>query len=171
MHRLLLFLCLAISIPLRAQPPRMELTPTGFGSVTVTIPDTPVEKLVEVSRNWAQEYNRKERDGVDITNVTDNSMTISAFRKNAFHYSNRGETFYQKIRYNMDLSFTGSSYTVSFTVTDIYADDNKRLTYLLPDYFLPDGRLKEDYEDIEPSLEQTVNTIVRAHYNFIVNFR
>ena len=171
MRTILAFAFFILTGTMLAQPPRMELKPTGFDPITVSIAATPNDKLIELTKSWAMEFNRRERDKVDITNVTANSMTVSAYRKNAFSYSNRGETFYQKIHYNMDIVFSGDSYTLTFTVTDIFADDNKRLTYLLPDYFLPDGRAKEDYDDVKPTLEKSVNAIVRSHYNFITNYQ
>lgn len=150
--------------------PQLELTPNGFDPVTVEIPSTPNEKLIEVSTAWANEYNRRQKGAV-ITDVTANSMTITAYKKNAFYFRNRGEAFDHSVNYTLKLAFSQSNYTLQFTVTDIFTDGDKLIQYKLPDYFRPDGKLKEGYTDLEKSLEDTVNDIVASHYNFLINYR
>ena len=151
--------------------PQMELTPQGFEPVEVTIPATPGLKLIDVSKAWAQDYNRRENSTYDITNVTDNSVTISAFKRNAFFYRDRGDTFEQKIRYTIKLTFYNNRYELAFTVNDIYTDGNVLVKYKIPDYFTSDGKLKDGYDGLTDSLEKTVNEIVTSHYNFILNYR
>jgi len=153
---------------LNAQPPELKLTPGGFDPVKVSIPQTPNEKLIELTRQWAAEANRNY--DVDITEVTGNSMTVSSFRNKGFYYRSKGETYRHKIRYEMRFSFSGDFYTVTFSVPEIYNDDIL-LKYTLPDYFDSKGNIKEGYTDLKPSIENTANTIVNSHYNFIVNFR
>ncbi len=167
MHKLL-FLFLSVSA--LAQPPKMELQPSGFDPVDVSIPSIPGDKFIDITKAWAQEYNKREQ-GVDITNVTANTITVSAFKKNAFFYRNRGEAHEHKIRYTMKITFQDSRYTVAYIVDDIYADGDALAKYKIPDYFTSAGKLKEGYTDLKPSLERTVNDIVTSHYNFILNFR
>jgi len=158
--------CLTVT----AQPPRLELTPGGFEPVTVQIPATSAEKLIELSKNWAAETNKRRR-GYDITNVTANTVTISAYKRNAFYYRNRGESFDFRIRYEMALTFDNTSYTLAFKVVDIYAKDDNVQKTGLSNYFTSDGKLKEGFEEVEPSLETSVNDLVNSHYNFLLNFR
>lgn len=162
-------LCLFLSIAAAAQPPRLELTPRGFEPVDIAFPATPNEKLLELTQSWAFEYNRRE-DGFDTSNITTNTITITANKDNAFYYRERGEAFDFKIRYTMDITFNNGSYTLKFSVPEIYAD-NKRINYTLPDYFTSEGRLKEGYGEIERSIEATVNNIVTAHYNYLIKLR
>lgn len=167
MYRLFLFL---ISFTALAQPPKMELKPYGFDPIDVALPDTPNDKLIEVTKAWAYEFNKREQQ-VDITDVTANSMTVSAYKRNGFYYRSRGEAHEHKIRYTMKIAFYGSRYTLAFTVEDIYADGDALIDYKLPDYFTSAGNLKEGYTDLRESLERTVNDIVTSHYNFMINFR
>lgn len=153
----------------QAQPPRLELSPGGFEPVSIPFPATATEKLIELTQNWAAEFNRRE-DGFDATNITANSITITANKDNAFYYRERGEAFDFKIRYTMDVTFTDAGYNLKFSVPEIYADD-KRIDYTLPDYFTSEGRLKEGYEELERSLEATVNNILTAHYNYLIKLR
>lgn len=164
-----LLFCLSCFIS-TAQPPRLELTPGGFEPVTVQIPATPAEKLIELSKNWAAETNKRRR-GYDITNVTANTVTVSAYKRNAFYYRNRGESYDFRIRYDMAFTFNNDSYAVAFRVVDIYAKDDNVQKTGLGNYFTSDGRLKEGFEEVEPSLEATVNSLVNSHYNFLINFR
>lgn len=159
---------LLITCFLNAQPPQLKLTSGGFEPVKVSIPQTPNDKLVELTKQWAAEANRNY--DVDITDVTANSMTVSSFRNKGFYYRSKGETYRHKIRYEMRFSFSGDFYTVTFSVPEIYNDDIL-LKYTLPDYFDSKGNIKEGYTDLQPSIENTANTIVNSHYNFIVNFR
>ncbi|WP_294822514.1 hypothetical protein [uncultured Flavobacterium sp.] len=161
---------LFLSAAALAQPPKMELKPNGFDPIEVSIPATPNEKLIEITKAWAQEFNRRE-EGADITEVTLSSLTVSANKRNGFFYRNRGEAHEHKIRYSMKIAFYENRYTLAFTVNDIYADGDKLIDYKLPDYFTSAGKLKEGYTDLKPSLERTVNDIAASHYNFIINFR
>ncbi|MEL1244176.1 hypothetical protein AAEO56_07895 [Flavobacterium sp. DGU11] len=167
MHKLLFLL---FSITALAQPPKMELQPYGFDPVDVSIPATQNDKLVEITKAWVQEYNRREK-GADVSNVTENTITVSAFKKNGFFYRNRGQAFEHKIRYTMKITFHEDRYTLAFSVDDIYANGDALAKYKIPDYFNSSGVLKDGYTDLEPSLERTVNDIVTSHYNFILNFR
>ena len=169
MHRLLGILFF-VSGTCFAQAPQLELHSYGFDPVEVAIPATPVEKLLEVSKGWALEYNREER-GADITNVTTNSMDITAYKRNAFYYRNRGFTQDHSITYTMHLTFTPNSYTLTFKVNDIYVDGDSLIEYKLPDYFTSSGSLKEGYTSLDESLEATVNKIIESHYNFIISYR
>ena len=170
MRKLLLILCCICSFAFAlAQPPAMELVQRGFEPVTVPFPATPAEKLIDLTRNWAFEFNRRE-GGFDVTNVTPNTITITANKENAFFYRERGQAFDHEIRYEMQLSFNSGSYTLNFVVTEIY-HNNKRIDYTIPDYFTREGRLKEGYEELERSLEASVNNIVKSHYNYLNNFR
>lgn len=167
MYRLIFLFLAAAAL---AQPPKMELKPNGFDPIEVAIPATPNEKLIEITKAWAQEANRSER-GADVTEVTENSLTVSAYKRNGFYYRDRGETHNHRIRYSMKITFYENRYTLAFTVNDIYTDGDKLVSYKLPDYFTSEGKIKEGYTDLKPSLERTVNDIVTSHYNFIINFR
>ncbi|ALM48365.1 hypothetical protein AMR72_05285 [Flavobacterium psychrophilum] len=169
MRKLLSLLFILFGLSVYAQP-KLELTPRGFDPVEVTIPSIPPEKFIELSKSWTTEYNRRLK-GADVTNVTDSSLTISAFKKNAFFFRNRGEMFEYTINYSMKITFSNQSYTLQFIVNDIYTDDDTLVKYKLPDYFNSSGELKEGYADLKPSLERTVNSIVASHYNFIANFK
>ncbi|MDV6168013.1 hypothetical protein R1T16_06225 [Flavobacterium sp. DG1-102-2] len=169
MHKLFTLLCFIVAITVQAQP-NLELTSRGFEPVEAEVPSTPNEKLITTSENWAREFNRRQK-GVDITGVTANSMSISAFKKNAFFIRSKGEMYEYTIHYTIKLKFNVSSYTLQFNVNDIYTDADKLVKYKLPDYFTSDGSLKEGYSELKPSLERTVNEIVTSHYNYLINFR
>lgn len=166
----LLYMFLLLPVVTLAQP-SLELGPSGFAPITVSIPATPNDKFIELTRSWAQEYNRGNNRGYDITDVTDNSITITSYKKNAFYYRDRGESFNHSIGYTMKLDFAEGSYTVAFSVNDIYVDNDKLLNYKIPDYFTDEGRLKDGYTALDTSLEKNVNEIVMSHYNFLLNFR
>lgn len=161
--------CLLVAGMLHAQPPRLTLTPNGFDAVTVEIPETSDEKLISLTKNWAIEYNRTQ-EGSDASNVSESGITITAYKRNAFNYGNRGENFYHKIKYDIRFEFNRTSYKVSFNVTEIYLDD-VLLEYKLPDYFTSEGKLKEGYNTLDETLEDTVNDIVNSHYDFLMNYR
>lgn len=169
MRKSLLILCLFIAGVAIAQP-QMVLMPYGFDPVEVQIPSIAPEKFIELSKSWAAEFNRNQK-GYDASDVTSNSLTISAYKKNAFFYRNLGDTFQYTIRYTMKLTVYDTYYKLAFTITDIYADDNVLINYKIPDYFTSSGQLKDGYSDIKPSLEKTVNYIVASHYNAIANYR
>ncbi|KGO93062.1 hypothetical protein [Flavobacterium subsaxonicum] len=174
MLKLYTFVCVLVGVAALAQPPRMELEPNGFAPVQVTIPSIPNEKLVEITKAWAAEYNKygqRNNRGFDATDVTNNTITISAFKKNAFYYRDRGEAFEHKINYSMKIVFSQNSYSVTFTVNKIFTDSDVELEYNIPNYFTSAGKLKEGYLELDTSLETTVNDIVNSHYNFIVNYK
>jgi len=152
-----------------AQPPAMELQQNGFEPVVISFPPTPAEKMIEQTQRWAFEFNRREQ-GFDASNISSNTITITAYKKNGFFYRDRGEAFDHDIRYEMRLTFNDGSYTLNFVIKEIY-HNGKRIDYTIPDYFTSSGTLKEGYQELERSLEATVNTIVKSHYNYLLNFR
>jgi len=171
LYSLLCFLAFSISY---AQPPVMKLSQGGYEPVEVSIPATGNDKLIELTKSWALERERRDPDRgkrSDITEVTDNSITVSGYRRNAFFYRNLGETFEHRIDYSIKLIFKENSYTLAFTVTQIYTDSDVAVKSGLADYFTPDGTLKEGYTALDTSLNKTVNEMVQSHYNFIINHR
>jgi len=145
-----------------------ELTPTGFPSVTFEKPQRTPEKLIERARSWALSYNRNSDGAVDVYDVTDTSLNIDAFRNKAFYYRNRGELYSHRIRYTLKIVFDEKSYSVGFILKEVYSD-NRLTTLTTADFFAPDGRLKEDYEEVKPSLESTANTIINSFATFMAS--
>ncbi|TPD73362.1 hypothetical protein [Flavobacterium microcysteis] len=164
--------CLSIlflfsSIIINAQV-RMELTPKGFdpNPIRVSIPFMTNEKFINGTQLWIQEFSRGE---ADVSEVTQNSLTIDAFRDNAFFYRNLGDTFYQKVKYRMKISKEGNEYVLSFQVTEIYAKKTL-LKSGITDYFTPDGKMKDGFQDVKPSIEKTVGIILDSYYRYITNY-
>lgn len=141
----------------------VELTPNGFPSVTFTKPNIPLENLIEASRSWALSHNK---NGADVYDVTSNSLKIDALRKNAFYYYNLGERYTFDIKYTLAVEFEDTNYTLKFIVKEIYTD-NKLIKSTLADYFTPDGKLKEGFEEIKPSLDITVNKLLNSFASFL----
>jgi len=158
--KIIVFCCTSISL---AQT-NLELTPRGFATIEVSTPDKINEILIQAAKNWAQTYNKK---GADIYDVTSNALSIDALRSNAYFYRNLGETFQYTIRYTLKINFLPEKkYTISFSVKEIY--DNQRLLKMtVADFFTPEGTLKEDFEEVKPSLEKTANSIVSSFSNYI----
>jgi len=148
----------------------LELTPQGFPSFTIARPKVPDDKLIESVRNWVATYNEKNQYGYDVTEVSEAGMTIDAYKRNAFYYNNRGEIYQHRIRYTMRLEFSSDNIKTSFAVKEIYAHKNL-LELEVVDFFLPDGRLKDDYRDAKPSLEKTANLILNNFVDFMSRVR
>jgi len=142
---------------------KIELSPNGFPTVTIPRPNIPLENLIEASRSWALFYNK---NGADAYEVTSNSLKIDALRKGAFSYYSLGERYSFDIRYTLAIEFGDTSYTLKFTVKEIYTDD-KLLKSTLADYFTPEGKLKEGFEEIKPSLENTVNKLLGSFATYL----
>ena len=162
MKNITLLYFLFFSSLLFAQP-KFELTPQGFNTVEIPRPNLVNEQLMENTRTWAGSYNKKK---YDIFDVSENSVTIDAVKENAFYYRNVGETFYFKIVYSMKLTFGIENITADFSVKEIF--QKKTLVQSkITDYFAPDGKLKEDFEEVKPSIEQTANNILNSYMSFI----
>lgn len=148
---------------------KLELTPRGFepNPIVGSLPPMTNEKFIEGTQLWIQEFSR---DDADITDVTENSLTIDAFRDNAFFYRNLGETFYHKVKYRIKIAKEGNRYTLSFQVTEIHL--NKIiLKSTITDYFTSEGKIKEGFGDVKPSIEKTVGIILNSYNRYITNFR
>jgi hypothetical protein len=146
---------------------KMELTPTGFATLSFPKPAKTLEKLIEHSRNWAAFYNRNNDFPYDVYDVTATSLSIDGFVENAFYYRNNGEVFHHRIKYTLKIEFGKDTYDLRFIVREIYADKTLTKT-TVADYFTPDGKLKEDFEDVRPSLEKTAAEVVRSFANAII---
>lgn len=146
--------------------PKLKMTPNGFAPVELPTPNFINEKLIEKSKSWAAYYNK---NGFDVFNVTENSLTISALNENAYFYRNIGVTYSYNIRYNMTIVFKdNNTYSLTFEVKEIYAKEVLVQT-TIADFFTPDGKLKEDYKEVKPSLEKTVNRIVKSYSSYIAS--
>lgn len=161
--KLLSLLLVWCSLSAVAQP-QLEMTPRGFAPITLNAPDKPIEKLIEAATAWAPFYNKK---GHDVYDVSANSITIDALKENAYFYRNLGERFDYHIVYSLKVEFqTNGTYTLTFAVKEIYAKEALVKT-TVADFFTPEGKLKEDYLEVKPSLELTANKIVRSFASFI----
>jgi hypothetical protein len=156
MKKLFLLLILCCSGTLSAQL-QMDLTPAGFAPVEAAMPSAPMINLIETAKGWAANYNRK---GADVYEITDTSLKIDAVKDNAFYYVNRGQKYLFGIKYTLAVVFGDKTYKVSFIVKEIYGKDDKPMQSTLADYFTSEGKVKEDYVEMLPSLEYTAEQIV-----------
>jgi hypothetical protein len=170
MPRLYSILCFLVLANSYAQAPVVTLQNGVFDAVTVSIPTMKPEKFVDITKAWAQSFTRNE-GGYDASNITANTITVSALKRNAFRYQNVGEVVENKIRYSLEISFTATGYTVKFVVNDIYGDNDNLLDYKLPDYYTSGGSLKEGYDGIEQTIQKTATDIIQSHYDHILNYR
>lgn len=156
-----LFLCSTIGI---AQT-KLELTPSGFSSLQINSPVKPLEKLMDAAKTWAEAYNNK--NGADVYDVTTNSLKIDALRDNAFFFRNLGETYSFKIKYTLAVEFGDKTYKLTFKVKEILDSNEKLLDTTIADYFTSEGKLKEDYTEVKPSMEKTANAIVNSFVTYM----
>lgn len=150
---LLIFFC---GVTMTAQL-QMDLMPSGFSPVEAVMPNATMVNLIETAKGWAYNYNKK---GADVYEITTNSLKIDATKDNAFYYLNRGQKYVFGIKYTLVVVFGEASYKVSFVVKEIYAKDKKPMQSKLEDYFTSEGKVKEDYTEMLPSLEYTAEQIV-----------
>ena len=128
-------------------------------------PDRPLDQLFQASKSWAPYYNKK---GYDVFDVTENSLKIEARVANAFYSYNVGVKYNHDIVYTLKIEFEqNKKYTLSISVKEIYAE-NVLLKTTIADFFTDEGKLKDDFRDAKPSLENTINNIVKSYTNFIV---
>ena len=159
----LLSICCFFSCFIAVSQEKIELTPNGFATVVIAKPNIPLENLIDASKSWALSYNK---NGADVYEVTTNSLKIDALRKGAFHYYSLGERFTFDVKYTLAVEFGDVNYTLKLTVKEIYTDD-KLLESTLADYFTPEGKIKEGFEEVKPSLEITVNKIISSFATYI----
>lgn len=143
---------------------KLELTPKGFTPLEMEMPNQSISKLLQLSKSWAPHYNK---NGYDVFNVTENSISIEALNENAYYYWNLGVKYNYDIKYVLKIVFgENQKYTLTFTVKEIYSNA-ALLKTTVTDFFTPEGNLKEDFKDAKPSLENTANKIVRSYTSFI----
>lgn len=145
---------------------KTELLPNGtFPPVEEAINSMTNEKFLDATKLWIAEFSRNE---FDVTEVTENSLTIDAFRDNAFVYSNRGENFTHKVKYQLKIVKTQNRYSAAFKVTEIHTKKTM-LEYNMANYFTSEGKLKEGFEDVKPSMDRTANIILSSLYRYLNN--
>ncbi len=143
---------------------KLEMTPKGFEPLTMEMPNILMTKLIDQSKAWAPYYNK---NGVDVFDVTENSLSIEALIENAYYNYNLGVKYNYDIKYILKIVFgDNQKYTITFIVKDIYID-SVPLKSALADFFTPEGKLKSDYKDVKPSLENTVNNLIKSYTSFI----
>ena len=143
----------------------IELTPQGFMTVESKSPNKPLDQLIRDSKSWAPFYNKK---GYDISEVTENSLTIDAKVENAYHMYNVGVKYNYDITYKLKIAFDTSTntYSLKISVKDIFTE-NIAVKTTTADFFTADGKVKDDYRDAKPLLEKTINKIVKSYINFM----
>ncbi len=162
MHHLLTLLLTIVTSAFAQTKP--ELTPQGFLPLELKTPNRPIDQLVVLSKSWAPYYNK---NGYDVSEVTENSLTIEARVENAFYSYNVGVKYNYDIRYSLKILFMeNQKYTLSISVKEIYAENVLTKT-TLADFFTAEGKLKDDFRDAKPSLENTINKILNSYVNFI----
>lgn len=142
---------------------RPELTPRGFDPVVIDRPAASSEKLLERAREWAANYHRRD---YDIYDISEDGLKVDAIRNNAFYYRSRGETYFYNIRYTVDFSCNDQTCTVGFVVKEIFVKQTvskKRLA----DFFTPEGKLRSEFLEVKPSLEETARGVLNSFINFI----
>lgn len=140
------------------------MTPQGFTPVELETPNKPLEKLIGLTKSWAAEYNK---DGYDVFDVTENSATVGALKLNACYHRSLGVKYDYNIKYTLKIVFTKEqTCTLTFTAKEFYADEVLTKS-TVADFFTTDGKIKEDFEEIKPSLERTANKIIESYSNFI----
>lgn len=155
--KFLLFFLFA-SMLVYAQP-KTELTPKGFTPVLIGRPDTSNEKLIETTKSWADVYNKIK---YDVYNVTESSVTVDGLKENAFFYRSRGETYKYTVLYSMEVRFGGKAISLQFSIKQIFADRTE-IKSTITDYFTPDGTIKEGFEEVKTSIEETANKIMQSY--------
>lgn len=166
MKKVLLLFVVIFSANLAFAQERFELTPNGFPPIEIEKPRKPLEKLMDASKAWVDSYHKGERD---VYNVTATSLQIDAVKQNAFFYRNLGETFQHRIKYTLKVEFLENTYRLTFVVKEIYTKQTL-LKMTVSDFFTPDGKLKDDFEEAKPSLEQTANKVLKSFTNFIQTY-
>jgi hypothetical protein len=143
---------------------KLELTPKGFIPLEMEMPNQPINKLIDQSKEWASYYNEK---GSDVFAVTKNSLTIEARYETAYYYWNLAVKYNFDIKYSLKIVFgENQKYTLTFTVEEI-SIDGIPLKTTVTDFFTREGKLKEDFKDAKPSLEITANKIIKSYINFL----
>jgi len=160
-----LFFLLLFSPAIFAQ--QLTLTATGFEPVSFPRPVMTDDKIVEAVKSWADAYNKREHD---VFNVTSNSLEVDAMKDNAFFYHNLGELYSYNIKYNLKISFDAKQVWVAFGVKEIYTKQTLLKT-TVADFFDPDGRLKEDFDEVKPSLEETADKVVSALAKYLRDYQ
>ncbi len=163
----LLALCLLMSFSALCQP-SATVTSGRVNTASGTLPGIESKKLIDLTKSWITEVQRSGGQ-FEISNVSDGSFTLSGYKKNAFYYRDRGETHWQDAKLVFNVSYTANAIEIKPTVPEIYNPGGTPITYTLPDYFY-DGKLKEGYDGLIPSLEKSINSVITSYYNFIVNY-
>ena len=152
-------------VTLSSAQTNLELTPQGFATLELKTPNKPLDQLITTSKSWASVYNKK---GADVSEVTGNSLKIDAKIDNAYYSYNVGVKYNYGIRYTLKIAFQDNkTYTLSISVKEIYAK-NTAIKTTTSDFFTAEGKLKDDFKDAKPSLENTINKILKSYTNFIV---
>ena len=162
MKKLLAVFCCLYCCLIFAQE-KVELTPDGFPTIVMPLPEIPLENLIEGARSWSFFYNK---EGADIYDVTANSLKIDALKEGAFNYYNVGEQFFFTIKYTLAVEFGETTYSMKLSVKEIYQKD-KLIESTIADYFTSDGTMKEGFEEVKPTLENTMNRIILSFANYI----
>lgn len=160
------FLLLLAGIQSISAQNKLELTPNGFGSISIEKPNFPNDRIQEQIKYWIADFNRNNQKPYEIFQVSSTTIKSDAYRDNAFFYRNKGETFQHRIKYQITFDIEDSVIIYQFKIIGIY-DSDKPLELTIEKLYNSEGKLKSDYEEVKPSLERTANLILNSFINYL----
>lgn len=142
----------------------IRVTPLGL-TETVIKTNHSVNTIYNKTIGWVNEtYKNPEK--VLVGNVEGQSVTVSGYSSNAWHYRAIGTEFFYDISYHIYITISDSLIGFKILIDEMYVDGQKYLGST-KDFFKKSGEYKELYNTAKSSLEGTLNNLLFSYYNKI----
>lgn len=152
-------------LPLVTSAQELIIKKDGCAPVVYEFSGFSADSLYKKSVAWVKEKYRKPSE-VLVADLPGEKIRVSGFMSNAYFIKQLGQKLYYDMYYDLEVEFKEGKIRVSFTPGQITGDGRKAL-FDVYYFFKEDGSVKNAYKDAVPSLNESVNSLVRSLTAFI----
>jgi len=146
--------------------PKLKISNSGVEYIVIKADSLTSQILYDKTLNWIKVY-YKNPDKVLQSNITNEKIRISAFKENAWWYFPMGIKTSYHMDYNIEISFKDGKYKIDFYIGQFYTTDYAKTLFSYSSFFKSNGDVKNIYSDAIISIEETMNSIILNHFNYI----
>lgn len=152
-------------LPFITEAQELILKKDGCAPVVYEFSGLSADSLYKKSVSWVKDKYRKPSE-VLVADLPGEKIRISAFMPSAYFIKQLGQKLYYDMYYELEVEFKDGKIRVTYTPGQITGDGRKML-FDVYYFFKEDGSVKNAYKDAIPSLNESINGLVRSLIGFI----
>ncbi len=147
---------------------KFVLTKDGVEPIVVQFDSMSAPVLYAKAYKWVQK-SYKNPEKVLKTNLQGEEIRVEAYKEGAFFYKQFGKPYYFDIEYSFTIQLKDKKIRLIYTPSQIWTSLSSRALFSYSSFFKKTGELKDVYRDAKPSMEQTMNDLVKSLCDYLNN--